>query len=180
MTLTAEIKKGDFVVHKGSVMKVTNLIADINDTSFSFFDFTTGSEITESISADHIFNKAELESVEYKLVKRNDETFVFYNEALSEYIDIAVSILGENVKFLRDEALVNIRYCNGLVASVELPKIVIQEIEITEDIEKDSTNTEFVKEARLVNGKTILVPAFIKNGDRVKIDIDTGEYISRE
>jgi elongation factor P len=181
MISLSEIKKGNFIRHKGSIFKVEDISSrDGNYTSLELFSFLHGTKSVESFTSDHSFIEPELESGDFKLTARHDSSFVFYNSKTSEYLEMPVSILGENVKFLRDDADVVIRYCNGIVASIELPKIVVQEVHFTEDIEKDASNTEFVKEAKLANGRIITVPAFIKNGDRIKIHLDSGEYISRE
>ncbi len=181
MLVAGDIKKGNLVLQKGSVCRIIGASsADTDKMEIDFFNFDDGSVFSESVDPDRKFEEPELETREMKFKNKFDNSIIFSNDSGTELLDVPFSVLGENVRLLREDASVTAKYFENMIVSLELPKIVVQEIESTVDIEKDSSNTDYVKEARLANGKTIIVPAFIKNGDMVKIHLDTGEYICRE
>ena len=181
MTFVADIKTGDLFVIKGDVCKVTGVDKGTpGQIMLNLFNFRDGTEVVEGSDPETQFDKFSAESSEFILKEKKSDSLVFHSLSGSEQVEVPFSVLGENVKLLRNDETVFIRYVNGLVADIELPKVVVQVIESTEDIEKDSSKNDFIKEAKLKNGKIIIVPAFIKNGDRIRIHLDTGEYIGRE
>ncbi|MBN2858254.1 MAG: hypothetical protein JXN63_07620 [Candidatus Delongbacteria bacterium] len=181
MTVVAEIKTGDLLVIRGDVCKTIEAVKETDGRyRLKMFNFTNGSEFFEVSDGETSVEKSSYESYEFVLKEKKTDSLVFQSGSGEEQVEVPVSVLGENVKLLRNDETVFIKYVSGLIADIELPKIVVQIVESTEDIEKDNTRTEFIKEAKLLNGKSIIVPAFIKNGDKIKIHLDTGEYICRD
>jgi len=181
MTVVTEIKKGDLLIVKGDVCKVTEAVEETDGNyRLNLFNFSNGSDFFEVTDPETTFHKFSAEYSEFILKEKKNDSLVFHSTSGEEQVEVPFTVLGENVKLLRNDETVFIRYANGLIAEIELPKIVVQIVEFTEDIEKDTSRTEFIKEAKLQNGKSIIVPAFIKNGDKIKIHLVTGEYICRE
>ena len=143
------------------------------------FNLDTGETINYTLEQDLKINRPELTKVQLKFIGRKKNFLVFRDEENDEVIEIRRSLLGENNIYLQDNSYVSALYYKNMFASLELPKVVSMEIEFTEDIEKDSTNLDYIKDARLSNGQTIKVPSFIKTGDQVLILLDNGEYIRR-
>ncbi|MBN2857871.1 MAG: hypothetical protein JXN63_05670 [Candidatus Delongbacteria bacterium] len=144
------------------------------------FNLDTGETINYTLEEDMKISKPVLNEVQLKFISRKKNFLVFKDEDNDETIEIRRSLLGENNIYLQDNSFVTALYYKNMFASLELPKVVSMEVEFTEDIEKDSSNTDYVKEARLSNGQTIKVPSFVKTGDNVLILLDNGEYIRRE
>ncbi len=181
MTFVADIKTGDLLVIKGDVCKVSETVKETDGHyRLNMFNFRDGSGFYEISDHETSFDNFNPESAEFVLKEKKSDSLVFQSSSGEEQIEVPVHVLGENVKLLRNDETVFIKYVNGLIADVELPKTVVQTVAFTEDIEKDTSRTEFIKEAKLQNGKNITVPAFIKNGDRIRIHLDTGEYVCRE
>lgn len=144
------------------------------------FNLDTGETLNYTFEEDLKISKPEIIPVQLKFVSRKKNFLVFKDEENEEIIEIRRSLLGENNIYLQDNSFVTALYYNNMFASLELPKVVSMEVEFTEDIEKDSSNSDFIKDARLSNGQTIKVPSFVKTGDNVLILLDNGEYIRRE
>ncbi|MDD3044954.1 MAG: hypothetical protein PHF33_05800 [Candidatus Delongbacteria bacterium] len=182
MAVVTEIKTGDYIIVKGYTCKVTGVEQGTDGRSmFGLFNFDRGTEWVEETDAETQYERYTAESSEFILREKKNDSLVFVSGSdEGEEIEVPFSIIGENVKLLRNEEKVAVKYINGLIADIELPKVVVQVVESTEDIEKDNTRTDYIKDARLQNGKIVVVPAFIKNGDRIRINLDTGEYICRD
>jgi elongation factor P len=88
-------------------------------------------------------------------------------------------MLGDQVNFLVDGMNVSILFYQGKAVSVELPNSVVLEIVETEPAVKGDTATNATKRAKLSTGHTVNVPLFMKEGEKVKVDTRSGEYIER-
>ena len=77
------------------------------------------------------------------------------------------------------EDVCEVTFYEGNPISVELPTIIVREVEYTEPAVKGDTSGKVMKPARLVGGTEIQVMAYIENGDKVEIDSRTGEFRKR-
>ena len=96
-----------------------------------------------------------------------------------EQVPIGEDVLGDNFKFVKEEMICKICSYKGNVFAVEPPTFVELEITETEPGIKGDTATNATKPATLETGAEIRVPLFINEGDRVRIDTRTGEYMER-
>jgi elongation factor P len=144
------------------------------------FNMDTGETINFNCPVDTEFAECNINHREMILKKRGTDRFLFVDENNLEELEIGSDMIGGSIQFLNDKAKVRISYYKELPVAVEMPDTAVLEVQDTEDIEKDLSNTSYVKDARLSNGRSVIVPAFIKTGDRVLIHVDTGEYIKRE
>ncbi len=87
--------------------------------------------------------------------------------------------LSENFKYVKEEMICSIKSYKGNVFSVEPPMFVELEITDADPGVKGDTATGATKNATLETGAVIRVPLFINQGERVKIDTRTGEYLER-
>lgn len=113
------------------------------------------------------------------LYKRGNN-FVFMDPNSYEQVSIPQKIVGEDAKFIGKESEVRVLYFEGSPIAIELPKTVVFEVEYTEPAQRGNTVSNAFKDAKLVNGAIVKVPMFIKISDKVKINTDSGEYVSRE
>ena len=88
-------------------------------------------------------------------------------------------VIGDALKFVKENEVVKICSYNGKVFSVEPPLFVELEITNTEPGFKGDTAQGATKPATVETGATVYVPLFVDNGDKIKIDTRTGEYLSR-
>ena len=92
---------------------------------------------------------------------------------------LAADVIGDALKFVKENEIVKICSYNGKVFSVEPPLFVELEITNTEPGFKGDTAQGATKPATVETGATVYVPLFVDNGDKIKIDTRTGEYLSR-
>lgn len=180
MKKAAGLKPDQFIKKDNFSCKI--LLAEKTDSSVrvKIFNMDTGETENFVCPQETVFEECQIEYREMSLHERSSDRFIFRDDSTAEDLDIGSDMIGQSVLFLNEKAKVKIIYYNQLPVSVELPDIALLEVQATEDIEKDPANTEYIKEALLMNGKTIMVPAFIKTGDKVLVHIETGQYIRRE
>jgi len=87
--------------------------------------------------------------------------------------------LGDQIYFLVEDALCKILLFKGRAVEITLPVFIEKEIIDTEPGARGDTATNVTKPATIDNGYEIAVPIFINQGDVVKIDTRTGEYVER-
>ena len=96
-----------------------------------------------------------------------------------EQIALTPDVIGDALKFVKENEVVKVCSYNGKVFSVEAPLFVELEITSTEPGFKGDTAQGATKPAVVETGATVYVPLFVDNGDKIKIDTRTGEYLSR-
>ena len=96
-----------------------------------------------------------------------------------DQIALNADVVGDALKFVKENETVKICSHNGNVFSVEPPLFVELEITETEPGFKGDTAQGATKPAVVETGATVMVPLFVEQGDVLKIDTRTGEYLSR-
>jgi elongation factor P len=87
--------------------------------------------------------------------------------------------VGDGVKFLRENIDVDVLFWNGKPINVELPNFIEAAIRECEPGEKGDTASNVTKPATLETGAVVQVPLFIKQGEKVRVDTRSGEYVER-
>lgn len=105
--------------------------------------------------------------------------FVFMDPDTYEQIPMSVDIVGDNAMFLKEGEKVQVMYFEDSPVSIQLPASITFEITYTEPGFKGNTVSNAFKDATIENGTVIKVPPFIKVGDKVKINTETGDYVSK-
>jgi len=96
-----------------------------------------------------------------------------------DMVPIAAELIGENVRFLKEEMMCKVNSYKGSIFAVELPTFIELEVTETDPGFKGDTATNVTKPATLETGAEIKVPLFINPGDKIRIDTRTGEYMER-
>ena len=122
---------------------------------------------------------ARIARVDMQYLYADGDLYNFMDVNTYEQIALSSDVVGEALKFVKENETVKVCSYNGKVFSVEAPLFVELEITDTEPGFKGDTATGATKPATLETGAQINVPLFVNQGDRVKIDTRTGEYLSR-
>lgn len=110
----------------------------------------------------------------------DESTFYFMDEETYDQVEINKDMIGELAGYLKEGSKVIVQFFEGQPLTVELPKNVWLTVEYTEPAVKGDTSSSVQKEARLETGLVIRVPIFIKTGDVVSVDVETGAYRERQ
>ena len=107
------------------------------------------------------------------------DLYNFMDPESYEQIAIGKDVVGDAMKFVKENEVCKINSYNGSVFAIEPPISVELEVTETEPGFKGDTATGATKPATVETGATVMVPLFVNQGDRIKIDTRTGEYSSR-
>ena len=120
-------------------------------------------------------------------IDRKDMQYLYSDGELYHFMDVETfdqiavdgATVGDSLKFVKENEMVKVCSHEGNVFSVEPPISVELEVTETEPGVKGDTATGATKPAIVETGASVLVPLFVNQGDRIKIDTRTGEYSSR-
>ncbi len=127
------------------------------------------------------------DSLEEANVSRNDGTYSYRDgdsyyfldsESFEQYALPATQV-EDDMRFLMEGSELQLLFFNGQLISITPPQQVIMTVTYTEPAAKGDTATNVTKTAQLECGTEVQVPAFIKEGDRVKIDVESASYLER-
>ena len=125
------------------------------------------------------FPAARIDRVDMQYLYQDGDLYNFMDMNTYEQVALNKDIVGDALKFVKENETVKVCSYNGNVFSVEAPLFVELEITDTEPGFKGDTATGATKPAIVETGAQINVPLFVNQGDKVKIDTRTGEYLSR-
>ena len=136
---------------------------------------------TESVyKADEKFDVVVLDRKQCNYSYFADPMYVFMDQEFEQY-EIEAENMGDALNYIVDgmEDICEVTFYNGKAISVEMPTMVVREVEYTEPAVKGDTSGKVMKPARLVGGAEISVPAFVENGDKIEIDTRSNEFRKR-
>jgi len=148
--------------------------------SMKLKNLLTGANSETIVKADDKFDVVVLSRKNCKYSYFADPMYVFMDDEFNQY-EIEADNIGDALKFIVDgmEDDCEVTFYEGNPISVELPTIIVREVEYTEPAVKGDTSGKVMKTARLVGGTEIQVMSYIENGDKVEIDTRTGEFRKR-
>lgn len=142
-------------------------------------DMRGGHTIEQTFQANEKFVRARLDHRRMQYLYNDDGLYYFMDEENFEQIPLSSSHLGDAINYLKEGMSLEIASYKGEVVAVEIPITVELEVTETDPGFKGDTATGGTKLARLETGITTQVPLFINNGDVIKIDTRTGNYLER-
>lgn len=139
----------------------------------------TGQVLDRTFRADENVQQAIIDRAEHQYLYADDLGFHFMN--MSDYGQIVLTTddVGEAASFLIDGMTVSLSMFRGTAIGVDMPASVEMEVTYAEPAVKGDTRTGATKGVSLETGLEIQVPLFVEQGDRVKVDTRTGEYLTR-
>lgn len=139
----------------------------------------TGATREEAFNPSEKYPKAHIETKEMQYLYNDGELYYFMDNETYEQIPLTYEQVEDAIKFMKENSNATIRFYHEKPFQVEAPNFVELEITETEPGVKGDTASNVTKSATVETGAVIHVPLFINEGDIVRIDTRTGEYMSR-
>ena len=139
----------------------------------------TGAVIERSFSPTDKFDSAYIERRDMQYSYNDGDLYYFMDMESFDMVPLNKEVLPDSFKFVKEEMMCKLCSFKGKVFSVEPPTFVDLEITDTDPGFAGNTATNTLKPATVETGAEIKVPLFINEGDVLKIDTRTGEYLSR-
>ena len=138
-----------------------------------------GAVIDRTYKSGEKVDKAQLTEQPMQYLYESDGEFHFMNTSDYEQVTIPKDSLGDQTRWLHENLEVNVLIHNGRPISVELPNFVELEVAECDPSVKGDTKSNATKRGVLSTGAVVQLPMFIDQGERLKIDTRTGEYVER-
>ncbi|MBT1711281.1 elongation factor P [Fulvivirgaceae bacterium PWU5] len=185
MATVSDLSKGNFMRYNGEVVQVEELQHRTPGNLRAFYQIKMRN-VRNGKVAENRFRPGEeveilrVETKEYQYLYADGDSLVCMDKVTFDQIYLDKALLGEAVKFIKEEVTLLIAFENGETAiTAEAPTHVIVEIQYTEPGMQGDTATRTLKPATLENGVEIRVPLFVNTGDKIKIETYTGAYVER-
>ena len=139
----------------------------------------TGTMLERTFKTGERFEKADMEERQQQFLYPEGDKFVFMDTKSYEQLFLNGDQLGEARMFIQDGMMVDVLFWNDRPIGVTPPTFVELKIVETEPGYKGDTSTNTLKQAKLETGASVGVPLFVNEGDVIKIDTRTYEYVER-
>lgn len=181
---TSEIRKGLKIMMDGNPYTVVEFqfVKPGKGTAFTrtkMKNLLTGSVLERNLRSGERLEAADVEVKNMQYLYDEGEFCVFMDNTNYEQVQITNDLVGDDKGFMPMNISVDVLFFQGRAVGVTLPNFIEQEIVETEPGARGDTATNVTKAAKLASGATVKVPLFINQGDVVRVDTRTGEYLDR-
>ena len=139
----------------------------------------TGSVLEKSFRPTEKFPTARIERGDMQYLYSDGGLYYFMNVETFDQVGLTEEQVGDSLKFVKENEMVKICSHNGNVFAIEPPLFVELVVTETEPGFAGNTAQGATKPAIVETGAQVMVPLFVNQGDKLKIDTRTGEYLSR-
>jgi elongation factor P len=140
----------------------------------------TGAVIERTFNAGVNVGLAIVERKDMQFLYRDGDDFVFMDTDTYDQHQVPASVVGEMANYLIEGSTAIVAMYEGNAIGVELPASVVLSVTKTDPGVKGDRVSGALKPATLETGLVVQVPLFVEEGDRLKVDTRTGEYLTRE
>ena len=139
----------------------------------------TGSQLEHRFRSEDRVDKASFDTHEMQYLYSDSEGHHFMNQETYDQILLSDEIVGDAMKYLLPETVIDVDFYEGNPISVELPTTVTLKIVETDPGMKGATATASYKPAKLETGLQVMVPQFVDVGTVIRIDTRDDSYLER-
>lgn len=186
MISTADFRNGQTISFNGNIYVIIEFL-HVKPGKGAAFVRTKLRNLRNNSIVDHTFSagekveKAQIERVATQFLYASGEQYVFMNMETYEQVELNISTLEHEAKFLYDGLDVNLMIYDGSeVLGVILPEKVVLEVVDTEPAVRGDTKTSAMKDAIVQTGLLVKVPLFVEQGERIIVSTQDGSYVSRD
>lgn len=180
-----DLKKGQVFSFEGTPYRVIEYQQKVMGRGGSIVNVTIkslidGRNLQKTFKGNEQLDSVDLAYSNVQYLYNDGAIFYFMDNESYEQIELSREAIGDQSGYLKEGDQVKAMKLDGTTVSVELPKNVFLKVTYTEDVVKGDTTSSVLKEAALETGITVRVPAFIKVGDEISVDTETGAYRERK
>ncbi len=139
----------------------------------------TGATREEAFNPNDKLPRAHIETKDMQYLYSDGELYYFMDNETYEQLPLSYEQVEDAIIYIKENDNATIKFYKGRCFQVDAPNFVELVVAETEPGVKGDTATNVTKKAKLETGAEINVPGFVNEGDKVKVDTRTGEYLSR-
>ena len=183
-TSAGNIKKGDFTAFDSDIYQVIKIEHNFRgrgqaNLKFKLKGLKTGNTIEKTYGPDNSVEWIDVDTVEVHYLYQNAGILTFMNNQTYEQYELKAEVIGDFAKYLKEGQSIYILLHDGQALSIRPPHTVKLKVIEAHDAVKGDTASGAKKIVKLETGVTISVPLFIKKGDIISVNPETGEYLER-
>jgi len=184
MAKASEIKVGNILRFNGELVTVTEVLHRTPGKGGAFYldkfrNIKTGKIVEARLGTDEQVEICRVETNDFQYLYEDGDAMVIMDNTTFEQHNIPKALFGPAVKFLKEGMSVIVSFESEEPIMAVAPNFVELEITYAEPAVKGDTSSGALKTATTENGIEIKVPLFVNQGDRIKVDTRTGEYVER-
>jgi elongation factor P len=139
----------------------------------------TGAVVERTFNAGVKVGLAIVDRREMQYLYRDGDSFVFMDTETYDQVSVPPGIVGDMARYLSEGSMATVALYQGTPIAVELPASAALKVTQTQAGVRGDTRTNVMKPAILETGHVVQVPLFVEEGERIKVDTRTGNYIER-
>jgi len=148
-------------------------------TKVKYKIYRTDRIIETTLRSSDSVEGADIVEHEMQYLYGDGDFWYFMDQATYEQIGASKEVVGDNAQWLKEEDLCMVTLYNGNPIVVVPPNFVVLEVVETDPGVRGDTSGGGSKPAKLETGATVRVPLFVQEGEKIKVDTRSGEYVSR-
>jgi elongation factor P len=181
---TGSLRKGLIIEHEGELLRINEYQHVKQGRGSAFVRVTlrnirTGSTVSQTFQAGTRFTQVRLERQRAQYLYADGDDYHFMDLDSFEQFVLDSETLGDALKYLKVEDSIDLLTYEGQPIDIEIPITVNLEVVQTDPGFKGDTATGGSKPATLETGIVVTVPLFVTEGETIKVDTRTGEYLER-
>lgn len=184
LVAATQLRVGNVVMHNNDLHRIMEL-THVTPGNWRGFVRTKLRNLRSGLQTEHRFrsedkvDRVTLEQVEMEYLYQVGDDFFFMNSENYDQLSLTKDALGDSVSYLIPNLKIKVDYYEDQPVGISLPKTVDLQITDTPPGMKTATVTNELKPATTETGLVVRVPAFIDVGETIRVDTETGEYVSR-
>lgn len=179
-----ELRKGDIILHEN---KLWHCLQSVHRTPGNLRAFMQaklrnikdGTQKDVRFSSTERLEKVEVFEREMQFLYNDGDVYHFMDNQNFEQVEINKAMLADNAVYLSPNMNVQITFYEGSPLGIKLPQTLEFEVVEADPEIKGATASSSFKSATLSTGQVVQVPQFVKVGDKVKVNTESGEYLER-
>lgn len=181
---TSDIRKGLKIQMEGVPFSVVEFqfVKPGKGTAFTrtrLKNMMTGAVIERTFKTGERLEPADIEERQMQFLYKEGDSFVFMDTANYDQVSLGGALMSENQYYMMDGTMVSVLFFGPKPIGVTPPTFVELKVTTTEPGFKGDTSSNTTKPATLETGLQVQVPLFVVEGETLKIDTRTGEYVER-
>jgi len=179
-----QLRAGMIVKHQNDLFRVANVVHVTPGNwrgmvQTKMRNLRSGTQIENRFRSEDKVERITLEQHEMEYLYQSDGQYHFMNTENYEQIVLDAEALGDAVNYLTENMRVHVEFYDGTPMGVSLPKTVDLKVTQTDPALKSATVTNVLKAATVETGAVVQVPGFVAIGDVIRVDTESGDYLSR-
>jgi elongation factor P len=178
------IKKGDFIFYQGEIWQVQKAEFYSPGKGSALMktrikNLSSGKNIDYTYKSNETVETVDVDTIEMQYLYKDTENLYFMNERGFHQYQIPIDVVGEAANFIKEGSRIFMYLHDDKPLNIRPPMSVHLKVIETEVSIKGDTVTGAKKPIKVETGQTVMVPLFVKKGETIVVNPETGEYVER-